>query len=170
MRLRNDDTGYGLVTQGLHWLTFAGLVVQLVLGYLLDDSVSGRGRGRGDGSGRGRGGELDLDDVTVRLHIALGATILVLATVRLLWRRATPLPPWSQRLSDRDRVWQHRIELTLIALLFATPATGLALVLGDDGLLPLHVACHIALYATVFAHVVLVVVRGTTSRMLRTSS
>ncbi len=34
----------------------------------------------------------DNDDALVKVHVALGLTILTLAVIRLLWRRATPLP------------------------------------------------------------------------------
>ncbi len=172
MRLRNDDHGYGLVTKSLHWLTFLALVAQLTVGYLIDDSGHGRGRGRGGGSGRGRGrgGEVDLDDLTVRVHLALGLLIISLAVVRVVWRLTTPLPPWSDRLGERDRWLENKLELVLMLLLFVTPSTGLALVLGeDDDILPLHVACHVALYASVAAHVGLAVRRRTLGRMLSVS-
>lgn len=169
MKWRNDEAGYGAVTKLLHWLTVALLVAQVAVGYLIDDSGHGRGRGRGEGSGRGRGrgGELDLDEATVRVHIALGLLILTLAVVRLLWRLAAPLPAWSERLNDRDRVLQHRIEQLLLLMLFVAPATGLALVVSkDDDLLPLHVASHVLLYVAVAAHVGLSLRRGTLRRML----
>ena len=167
MHLRNGD-GYGLVTRSLHWLTFTALVGQLVVGYLIDDSGHGRGRGRGgdSGRGRGRGGEVDLDDLAVRIHIALGLVIIALALSRVVWRRATPLPPWSERLSERDRWVESKLELVLLSLLFLTPATGLTLVIGEDDLLPLHVACHVALYVAVALHVGLAVRRRTLGRML----
>ncbi|MPY92613.1 MAG: hypothetical protein GEV08_05940 [Acidimicrobiia bacterium] len=52
----------------------------------------GRGRGGGPGRGRGRGGD-DLvvfgDDGLLTAHVVLGVTIIVLAAVRLYWRRRT---------------------------------------------------------------------------------
>lgn len=175
MRLRNGEQGYGLVTKALHWLTVLALVGQLVLGYAMD------------GLSEWYAGERDADDALVFVHAWWGVAIMTLATLRLAWRRWTPLPPWSDRLSDRDRVWQHRIEVTLYALLYAVPASGLALLflsgeeretledpewtppwelVEDDLLVALHVASHIALYATIAAHVALATRRRTVGRML----
>ncbi|HOB04747.1 MAG TPA: cytochrome b/b6 domain-containing protein [Propionibacteriaceae bacterium] len=57
-RWRNDDRGYGIVTRLLHWLTAGLLLVQFIVGYVMDvdDSGGGQGRGRGGGRGGDRGG------------------------------------------------------------------------------------------------------------------
>jgi cytochrome b561 len=160
LRLRNGEYGYGLVTKSLHWLVVAAMAAQFVVGYLLDDSGQGRGRGRGDESGRGRGGELEVfgDDGLITLHVVLGGTILTLATVRLIWRRTTPLPPWAPTLSAGERTLSRWTERALYVLMFAIPITGLALVLsGDDDLLGLHVTAHVAFYVVITLHVGLVV-------------
>jgi cytochrome b561 len=169
MRLRNHDTGYGLVTRSLHWATLAVLVAQVGIGYLLDvdDSGRGRGRGRGGGSGRGRGrgGDeerslldraLDGDDLLLSLHVALGLTLLLLAVVRLVWRRVTPLPPWAECLSERERTWAHWTERVLYLALLAAPLSGLLLVLVDDDFLALHVTSHVVLYGALASHLALV--------------
>ena len=44
----------------------------------------------------------------------------------------------------------------MLALLFVVPLTGLTLVLGDDDLLPLHVAAHVVFFTALAAHVGLV--------------
>jgi cytochrome b561 len=170
VRLRNDDLGYGVVTRTLHWLTVAALVAQVTVGYLIDRSGHGHGRGHGSdegsGHGRGHGGGTELDDTTVRIHVALGCLVVLLAVVRLVWRRSTPLPPWSDRLTPRDRVVEHWVERVLLTLLLVTPTTGVLLLLsGEDDLLPAHVACHIALYLAVAVHVGLAVRRRTLGRM-----
>ena len=130
---------YGRVTRTLHWLTVVALISQFVVGYTMeaDDSGRGRGRGRGSGSGRGRGrGGDDLevfgDDTLLTVHVLLGVTILVLATVRLLWRRHSTLPPWAPGLSAAERTLAHWTERALYVLLFVIPATGLWLVLVSD--------------------------------------
>jgi cytochrome b561 len=96
--LRNDDRGYGVVPKSLHRLTVLAVAAQFAIGYLLDDDGGhGRGRGRGgSGHGRGHGGEDDPD--LLKVHVALGLTILTLAVIRVLWRR-TGLPPCDPRLS-----------------------------------------------------------------------
>jgi cytochrome b561 len=159
---RTGEHGYGTLAKGLHWVTVLALVAQLVIGYAMDadDSGQGRGRGRSGGSGRGRGGDddalLELGWSLVTAHVALGALVLVLAVLRVLRRRYDGLPPWAATLSARERRIAHHTERALLALLFVVPLTGLALVAGDDDLLPLHVAAHVALYVTVAAHVGLV--------------
>jgi cytochrome b561 len=175
VRLRNGERGYGLVTKVLHWLTVLALVGQLFLGYAMDDLSEWYA------------GERDAEDALVFLHAWWGVGIIVLVTVRLLWRRLTPLPPWSDRLSPQDRVWQHRLEMNLYALLYVVPGTGLALLLltgeeretladpewtppfdlvDEDVLVALHVASHVALYLVVAAHVALATRRRTVGRML----
>ena len=166
MRLRNDDSGYGLVTRSLHWLTAAALLAQFVVGYLLvDDSGRGRGRGRGgdDGSGRGRGrggdddGSLSVgDDVLLTVHVALGLTILALSVGRLLWRRATPLPPWAPGLSAAERVLATWTERMLYLSLLLIPLSGLSLLLVSDDLLVAHVTTHIFFFVALAAHLGLV--------------
>ena len=176
------EQGYRTTTKVLHWLTVWLLVGQVVVGYLLDvDDGGGRGRGRGGESGRGRGGDddeqlLDLalsgDDRLLTLHVLLGTSILLVAVLRLGWRRMTELPPWAECLSETERRVAHVTERVLYASLVVMPLTGLLLLAGDDGLLALHVTSHVVLYAAVAVHVGLVlrhtVLRrdGLLSRML----
>ena len=161
--------GYTPTTKALHWITALVLGAQFTVGYLLgDDGGRGRGRGRGHGSGRGRGrggeesgggdgGPLGLDDDgLLTLHIALGLTILALATARVLWRRHTGLPPWAETLSAAERALAHWTERALLLLLFVIPLTGLWLVLVSDDALAVHVASHIAFFVALSAHIGLV--------------
>ena len=160
MAWRNGEHGYGVVTRSLHWLTFGALVAQFAVGYLMDADESGhgrgRGRGRGSGRGRGRGGEIDLDDPMLRVHVALGLTILLLAALRVVWRRLGGLPPWAPSLSRREQRLATVTERALLVLLFVVPVTGLSVLLGDDDLLPLHVASHVAFFAALALHLGLV--------------
>lgn len=90
------------------------------------------------------------------LHVSLGLFIVVLAVVRILWRRATPLPPWAQHLSHRERRLEARLETLLLMLLVAVPATGLLLVVTGDDWLPVHITAQIALLIAIAVHVQLV--------------
>jgi cytochrome b561 len=90
------------------------------------------------------------------LHVTLGLAVLVLAAVRLLWRRGTPLPPWAEHLSAGERRLEGLLEKVLLTLLVVVPATGLLLAASGDDWLPLHVAAQIAFLAAVAAHVGLV--------------
>jgi cytochrome b561 len=90
------------------------------------------------------------------LHVSLGLFVLVLAAVRLVWRRTTPLPPWAEHLSAGERRLEGRLEKLLLALLFVVPATGLLLVAAGDDWLQVHVAAQIVFLVAIAAHVGLV--------------
>lgn len=160
-----EPPGYSPVTKVLHWLTVLALAAQFTIGHLLDDpSGQGRGRGRGRsgesgrGRGRGRGGDWEVfgDDALLTAHVVLGVTILVLALVRLWWRRRSTLPPWAPGLSERERVLAHGVERALYVLLVAIPASGLWLVLVDDDAVAVHVAAHVTFFVVIAVHLGLV--------------
>jgi cytochrome b561 len=156
--------GYHPFTKALHWVVFTAISAQFALGYLIDTSGQGRGRGRGRGGGsgrgrgRGRGGDYDLfgDDAVLTAHVLLGATILALATVRLLWRWRSTLPPWAPTLSKAERTLEHWLERVLYVLMFAIPITGLWVVSSDGDALPAHLATHVAFFGAFALHVGLV--------------
>jgi cytochrome b561 len=166
VRLRNHDEGYGAVTKSLHWLTVIAIATQFTVGYAMDVGGQGRGRGRGrggdSGRGRGRGGDdVSLgfdpgDDALLTTHVILGVTILTLALLRLLWRRATPLPPWAPGLSAGERQLATWTERALYLCLILMPATGLSLILVSDDLLAVHVTSHIVFFAALATHLGLV--------------
>jgi cytochrome b561 len=139
------------------------ILVQFVIGYAMDASESGRGRGRGrgegSGRGRGRGGGYDPfgDDRLLTVHVILGGTILALGVIRLVWRLATPLPPWAETLTHGERTLAHWTERALYALMFAIPLTGLWLIIADDddARTP-HIVSHIAFFVVIVLHVGLV--------------
>jgi cytochrome b561 len=172
MQLKSGLAGYGVISKVLHWATALLLVAQFTVGYAMDDvGGRGRGQGRGEGSGhgRGRGGAgSDFADVDLLpVHVTLGVLVIAVALVRVIWRRATDLPPWDERLSARQRVLAHRTELVLLASLFVVPATGLALVLsGEDDLLWLHVSAHVVFFSALLAHLALVLGKRLLPRML----
>ena len=163
--------GYRPSQKILHWLTMLAVASQFVLGYVMDADDSGRGRGRSGDSGRGRGGDsagyLDDPDALIRVHAALGVTVLVLAVARVVWRRMVGLPPWAERLSAGQRRLATWTERTLLSALFVIPLSGLALVAsGDDDFVWLHVTGHVVFLAALLAHLGLVVGRGLLARML----
>ena len=144
MGARNGEHGYGYVTIALHWLTVLLVVAQFTVGYVMASN----------------------DDLDVfPIHRALGVSILVVAVARVLWRVRAPLPPWADSLSAGERRVAHWTERILLALLFVIPATGLILAgSGDDDLLPLHVAAHLAFFVTLAVHLGLVLGRGLRGR------
>ena len=156
--MADQARAYGATARRLHWLTVGALTTQFSIGYLMDADDSGRGRGRGRGRGEGWN--------VVTTHVALGLLILLLAVLRVFWRRASGLPPWAERLSEGDRRLVILTERTLLTLLFVVPITGLSLVFGDDDWLPVHVTAHIAFFVALAAHVGIVLRRGLLPRML----
>ena len=76
-----------------------------------------------------------------------------------MWRRTTPLPPWAEHLSDRERRVERTARGHLLTLLAVVPVTGLLLVGAGDDFLPVHVVAQIALRAAIGAHVGLVLRR-----------
>ena len=183
MPLRNGPHGYGTVTKSLHWLTVVVLGVQFAVGYTMEaDAVARCDPGGEERSGgettdaqeerfdrledacearAGDGYDLSLGDgwSLVELHVLLGLLVIGLGLVRVAWRARTPLPPWAETLTSTERALESRLEKVLLALLFVVPATGILLVLGDDGWLPLHVAAHVAFFVTLALHVGLVLRR-----------
>jgi cytochrome b561 len=99
-------------------------------------------------------------------HVLIGLAIIGIGLARVVWRSTTPLPPWDERLTATDRAVLHVVERALLALLFLVPASGIALVAGSDGLLPLHIAAHLCFYAALSVHVFVVVRRRVVGRML----
>ena len=147
MAVGNGPGGYGVVTKALHWATVAALTAQFALGYVMSAT--------------------EAYGALQPAHVALGLTILALALARVGWRRAAGLPPWAEQLTAAERRLAHVTERVLLASLFAIPASGLALVAsGDDDLLPLHVGAHLVFFATLAAHVGLVLRRRLLPRML----
>lgn len=117
--------GYSRLTKVLHWTMVAALAAQFVVGYALDraddlldwavDAFLG-----GD------------DERLLVVHLVLGVIVLVLAVVRLLWRRASTLPAWAPGLSAFERRFAHAVERALYWLMFGLPLSGLALLLLSD--------------------------------------
>lgn len=113
------------------------------------------------------GGDLAADGLAApELHVLLGVTILVLGVLRVVWRRMTPLPPWDPRLSRTDQRIVHATEVTLLSLQLLVPVTGILLVAGDDDLVWLHVAGHVAFFLALAAHLTMVLGKGLLPRML----
>lgn len=191
MHWRNGEHGYGVVTTTLHWAVLALLVAQVVVGLSMDvededlpralpaaaadDSPAERREERRDRLEDRRDEQRDREEELVEraegrallpLHVGLGLTALGLGLVRLLWRRTTPLPPWSERLSAAQRTWLHRSERVLLSTTIAVPLTGLLLVLLDGGLVALHVGTLVVLAGGLAVHLAVVLPAGVLPRML----
>ncbi|MGW6316414.1 cytochrome b [Streptomyces sp. NPDC055099] len=123
------------------------------------EGVGGAGT-RGRDEAVGGGGEDGYgpfgDDTLLTVHVVLGGAILVLGLARLVWRLATPLPPWAPALTPLERRLAHGTETVLYAATFAIPLTGIALLLSGDDLLVAHIVAHLVFFAALALHVGLV--------------
>ena len=110
MPARNTSTSFGWVAKSLHWATVGLVVFQFTVGV----------------------GELEVFGDFEDVHGSAGVALIAVTILRLIWRRAVALPPWPSHLSSAERRVIHLVEMTLYAMLFAKPITGLFL-LGADG-------------------------------------
>lgn len=186
MPLRNGAHGYGAVTKTLHWVTFLVVVAQFAVGWTMDvDADRDRFDRREDAceatadSDAAEAEEdrceeqVDRDEDAFKdenedrpsdLHIALGVAILVLASLRVLWRAYTPLPPWSERYGRSARSLQWALEKAMLALLFVVPVSGLLLYRGDVAL-AVHVVSQVVFLVVVGAHILLQLAHRHVGRM-----
>ena len=78
MSILNNKTKYGLLSKLFHWLTAAGLIVQIPLGFYLVD--------------------LDFDQTRVDIenyHILFGLIIFYAILIRLIFKVLTPIPDFK---------------------------------------------------------------------------
>ena len=78
MSILNNKTKYGLLSKLFHWLTAAGLIVQIPLGFYLVD--------------------LDFDQTRVDIenyHILFGLIIFYVTLIRLIFKALTPIPDFK---------------------------------------------------------------------------
>jgi cytochrome b561 len=105
--IRNTRQRWGSLSQFLHWLIVALIVLRAALGVT--------------------GILLPLGMQKIAMlarHKSIGITILGLATLRLLWRWLNPTPPLPSNLKPGERFLAHFTHAALYVLLFAMPLTG----------------------------------------------
>ena len=107
MSIRNTPARWGHVTQFLHWLIVALIIVPVVLANIAEDLPIGPKK-----------------IGVYAWHKSFGITILLLAILRLLWRWANPTPLLPGTLKPYERVLAHVTHVGLYVLLFAQPLTG----------------------------------------------
>ena len=159
MQLRNSATRFGAISQLLHWLVVALLILQFTLGWTAADLPAGLAK-------------LTL----LARHKSFGMTILMLALLRWAWRLANPVPDLPTTLRPYERVLARVTHALLYVLVFAMPVTGWLmssaanfpvswfhlftwpnLIAPDkglvDGLKEVHEALSVALATTITVHV-----------------
>ncbi|MCX4186889.1 cytochrome b [Methylophaga sp. OBS4] len=108
--LKNDNRVYGLISQLLHWIVAALIIMQFIWAWRILQLGLGRQR-------------YDL----VNEHKSIGLTILALVLLRLIWRYFNPPPPLPTTMPP----WQRRLALVthyvIYGLLLVIPPVGWAM-------------------------------------------
>lgn len=121
MQYRNSATGYGIISQALHWLVVGLVILTWVLGTF--DDVLPRGGARAAGS---------------FIHVSAGLAILAVVVARLMWRFLDPPPPLE---STNLGVWLDRagrlVHYALYGFLIAVTISGIVLQFARGDALPL---------------------------------
>jgi len=107
--LRNTASTWGLAAQLLHWLVVAGVALQFVWAWRIDETDSVR-----------------QEFALVNHHKSIGMTVLALAVVRLLWRLGSRKPSPPAAMARWERIAAAVSHWTLYALIFAIPLSGWA--------------------------------------------
>jgi cytochrome b561 len=110
MPMRNTTERWGSLAQLFHWVIVALVITQVVLAQIADDLPTGVEK-----------------LATLARHKSVGITILMLATFRLLWRWANPVPVLPPTLRPFERRLAQFTHVSLYALLFAMPLSGWAM-------------------------------------------
>ena len=107
--IRNTELSYGSVAKCLHWLTallvVAAYILVLYLEYVL-------------------GGEGPMRSPIIRLHKAIGASVLVFIVLRIWWRATNPSPKLPESMPKWQVTVSHMTHWILYALLIAMPTSG----------------------------------------------
>jgi cytochrome b561 len=107
MAIRNTTTRWGAVSQFLHWLIVALIIVQVVLAAMADELPLGMKK-----------------LAMLARHKSVGITILGLAVIRVIWRWMNPTPSLPDTLRPYERALAKFTHAALYLLLFAMPLSG----------------------------------------------
>lgn len=102
----HPDGQYGAIAKLFHWTTVVLIAVALPLGFVLDH-VKDEGK-----------------MAFYAVHESTGLTILIVAVLRLLWRRIHPPPPLPDHVPPPMRLAASVVHNALYALLILQPIVG----------------------------------------------
>ncbi len=108
-----DEKRYGAASVTLHWIIALLIVVQLCLGWYMNEVVPDHSPAQ---------------DRIQDIHVTVGLTILILVLVRIGVRLAHPAPPLPRTLAAWERALARFTHWLFYALLLILPLTGWALV------------------------------------------
>lgn len=126
MSEKKSAAGYGPFGKLLHWLVFALLVAQYALGWTMPDVHRGT-----------------KPDGLIAWHLGVGAVIVAVIVIRLIWRFSYPVPletentpPW-QNLVARATHWLLYLGLVVLVLLGWANASARGFPITLFGIVPL---------------------------------
>lgn len=102
--------GYGIVARQLHWIMAVAILVMIPVGLIMTDEGLGRAT----------------QDRLFILHKNLGALLLILVAVRLVWRLLNPPPPLPASMPAVQRVAAVSVHWGLYLMVFVMAASGYA--------------------------------------------
>lgn len=119
--LRNTQQRWGVMAQGLHWLSMAIVIGLFGVGLYMVALKEGAASGA---LPIGTGPDAPLIFGLIHWHKSFGMLVLALSLLRLGWRLAGPAPADS----DRSKAWEisaaRLAHVALYGLLFVMPLTG----------------------------------------------
>ena len=108
MSILNNKSKYGLLSKLFHWLTAAGLIVQIPLGFYLVD--------------------LDFDQSRVDIenyHILFGLIIFYVTLIRLIFKVLTPIPNFKGSAFQGQKFIARLNHLLLYLTLLTVTSSGI---------------------------------------------
>ena len=108
-----NDKRYGAAAMALHWIIAVLIVVQLCLGWYMNEVLPDHSPAQ---------------DRVQDIHVTVGLSILILVLVRIGVRLTHPAPPLSRTLAKWERVLAHLSHWLFYILILVMPLTGWALV------------------------------------------
>lgn len=110
MSWRNTNNNYGRISKLFHWVLFV-LITMMVIGALSTADVKGPEKAE-----------------LIQTHKSLGATILILVALRLVWRATNPSPRQPEGTPGWMRVLALLNHCALYLLMLAQPISGILMV------------------------------------------
>src|SRR5689334_22405475 len=104
---------YSNANQAMHWLTAACMFAILPLGWVMVNASE----------------KLPFRGSLFNWHKTLGAVVLIVTAIRIIWRFVDPPPPYPPRVAAWDRVLAHLVYWLFFAGMIFMPVTGLLLTL-----------------------------------------
>jgi cytochrome b561 len=112
MNLKGNSEEYGIVAQGLHWVTAILVVLMIPLGFYM--------------------ARVSYDPLFYRVHIFLGFAVLVLTLFRILWIFIDERPDRPSDMSQANFYVYKGVYVLLYVALVAMTLTGLGMFILSD--------------------------------------